>query len=48
MDTLSLSSELDSFVKEALVCDDLAEHRKSLFETLYTRGISTKKSQKGS
>lgn len=48
MDTLSLSSELDSFVKEALVCGDLGEHRKSLFENLYYRGISTKKSNKGS
>lgn len=48
MDTLSLSSELDSFVKEALVCGDLAEHRKILFENLYNRGVSTKKSHKGS
>ena len=48
MDTLSLSSELDSFVKEALVCGELGEHRKILFENLYNRGVSTKKSSKGS
>ena len=48
MDTLSLSSELDSFVKEELVSGELNEHRKILFENLYSRGVSTKKSSKGS
>jgi tetratricopeptide (TPR) repeat protein len=48
IDTLSLSSELDSFVKEALVCGEIAEHRQASFETLYNRGISSKKNTKAS
>lgn len=48
LDTLSLSSELDSFVKEALVKGGLSQERENQFNALFNRGISTKKNSKGS
>ncbi|CAG9331076.1 unnamed protein product [Blepharisma stoltei] len=45
-DTLSLSSELDSFVKEALTYGDINEARKPAFEELFFRRVSTKKKTK--
>ena len=48
LDTLSLSSELDSFVKEALVNGGLSKERENQFNGLFSRGVSTKKNSKGS
>ena len=43
LDTLSLSSELDAFVKEALTSQKLSYDSQAQFDSLYSRGISTKK-----
>jgi tetratricopeptide (TPR) repeat protein len=48
LDTLSLSSELDAFVKEALTSTGLSKDSRNQFESLYNRGVSTKKQNKGS
>jgi len=45
-DSLSLSSELDEYVKEALAHGKIAEHREASFETLFMRRLSSKKKTK--